>query len=204
VAGGAPLYLSNWAAIGGPQPSVRVDQWDIDNTANPAAHLNPRPADGTFLNTSTGHVYRVAGGAPFAVSSWGLFGGVQPFVTIDQWDLSNVANPAAHLNAVPSDGTVVQGLPSRSYWIFSAGLREPIGALATAVVVDDYGVAAFSQHKSSPGQPTANGNVEAAKEHGPAQLTRRQRLAKALKSCRHVRNHHKRHLCEAKARRRYR
>ena len=151
VAGGAPLYVSNWAAIGGARSVVGIDQWDLDNTSNPAAHLRAYPADGTFLNTSAGHVYRIAGGAPFAVSSWSLFGGVQPYVTVDQWDIDNITNPAAHLNTAPVDGTVVEGLPSNSYWSFSAGLRSPVSATATAVRVDDRGLAVFPLKASGTG-----------------------------------------------------
>ena len=49
IAGGASLYVSTWSAVGGPQPTVAVDQWDVDNTSNPAAHLLGYPADGTLI-----------------------------------------------------------------------------------------------------------------------------------------------------------
>ena len=151
VAGGAPLYVSNWAAIGGPQPVVSIDQWDIANSTNPAAHLNPVPANGTFINTSTGNVYRIAGGAPFAVSSWSVFGGEQPYVTVDEWDIDNITNPAAHLDATPISGTIVEGLPSDSYWSFSGGYRSSMGANPAAVGVDDVGLASFPLQPSSAG-----------------------------------------------------
>jgi hypothetical protein len=122
---------------------VRIDQWDIANVSNPAAHLNPVPANGTFLTTTTGRVYRVAGGAPFGVTSWSVFGGVRPSVTVDQWDVSNVSSPAAHLNAKPLDGTIVEGLPSRASWVFAGGRRKLTSASAAAMQVDDIGLAAF-------------------------------------------------------------
>ena len=144
IAGGAPVYISTWSVYGGaPAGVVSIDYWDLQNITNSAAHLNAVPANGTFLNTSTGAVYRVAGGAPIAVSTWSLFGGVQPYVTIDQWDINNIANPAAHLNAKPANGTLVEGLPSRSYWSFSGGRRRPAGASGAAVKVDDVGLGAF-------------------------------------------------------------
>jgi hypothetical protein len=141
VAGGAPLLVSNPTLLEGFQP-VQIDHWNIANAGTPAAHLNGVPANGTFLTTATGAVYRVAGGAPFAISSWRPFGGVRPSVTVDQWDLANLSNPAAHLTAAPRDGTVVEGLPSRSYWAFADGTRRLTSAHA-AVQVGDGGLAAF-------------------------------------------------------------
>ncbi|HEX8753209.1 MAG TPA: NlpC/P60 family protein [Solirubrobacterales bacterium] len=143
IAGGAPLYVSNWSAIGGARPSTTVDGWDVANALNPYAHLRPYPADGTFLNSSTGRVYRVAGGAPIPVSTWSVFGGIQPYVTVDQWDMDNEANPVAHLRSAPVDGTVVQGLPSHSFWVFGGSLRSPAPASSTAVAVDDAGLAGY-------------------------------------------------------------
>ena len=166
IAGGAPLYVSNWAAIGGPQPVVGIDEWDVENITNPAAHLNAVPANGTFINTSTGHVYRIAGGAPFAVSSWSVFGGEQPYVTVDEWVIDNASNAAAHLNQMPTDGTVVEGLPSGTYWSFSGGYRRPSGADPAAVGVDDGGLGAFPQPPppggGSSGGAQSGGNESAA------------------------------------------
>ena len=62
---------------------------------------------------------------------------------IDAWDMQNIANPVAHLNAKPSDGTVVEGLPSKTYWSFASGYRSPAAANSAAVPVDDVGLAAF-------------------------------------------------------------
>ncbi len=143
IAGGAPLYVSTWANIGGARPATVVDQWDLDNIANPAAHMNAYPDDGTFINTLPGgRVYRIAGGTPFYVTSWSIYGGPQPTTTVDAWDVDNMANPAAHLRATPLDGTVVEGLPSDSFWSFSDGSRSSVAAQA-AVGVDDASLAAF-------------------------------------------------------------
>jgi hypothetical protein len=143
VAGGAPLFVSEPGLFAGVQP-VTIDHWNIANIGNPLAHLNPVPAKGTFLTTTTGQIFRVAGGAPFALSRWSLFGGVRPSVTIDQWDLANISSPAAHLNAKPFEGTVVEALPSRTYWVFAGGRRRLTSARAAAVQVDDAGLAAFA------------------------------------------------------------
>ena len=118
------------------QPVTVITQQQFDT-------LCPVPSSGTFLMSSTGIPYRVAGGAPVQVTDWGLFGGVQPYVTIDQWDIANPGNPAAHLYAVPATGTVVKGLPSGTYWTFSGGKRKLGGPHAQAVTVDDAGLAVF-------------------------------------------------------------
>ena len=53
--------------------------------------------------------------------TWSIFGGLQPAVTIDQWDLPNITNPLARLRPTPADGTLVEGLPSGTYWTLTAG-----------------------------------------------------------------------------------
>ena len=102
------------------------------------------PANGTFLTTTTGMAYRVAGGAPVALSNWSVFGGVQPSVTIDPWDVENLFNPAAHLLFRPAVGTVVQGLPSGAYWEFGPKNRYLVPATPGAVRVADLGLTQFS------------------------------------------------------------
>ena len=77
------------------------------------------------------------------MTTWSLFGGVQPYVTIDQWAIDNIADPHAHLRRAPADGTVVEGLPSHAFWQFSGGLRHTAVATAGAVTEDDAGLAAF-------------------------------------------------------------
>lgn len=138
IAGGAPLMISSWDAFGGPQPVAVLSPQQFDS-------LNHVPADGTFLMTSTGAIYRVAGGSPLLVSSWSLFGGVKPSVMIDQWDIDNITDPAAHLNAKPSDGTVVEGLPSHTYWGFSGGNRGRLSPTRDAIAVDDAGLGPYVQ-----------------------------------------------------------
>ncbi|MGN6275546.1 MAG: CHAP domain-containing protein [Solirubrobacterales bacterium] len=185
IAGGAPLYVSNWNAIGGARPSTGIDQWDVNHPDNPAAHLREYPQDGTFILTSTGRVYRVAGGAPFYVSSWSVFGGVQPHVGVDQWDVDNTSDPHAHLRPSPLDGTIVQGLPSMQYWSFASGLRSPTTASPTATQVDDVGLAAFPQAATAAPVPSA----------GPGPHTR---------TCRRHRHKHSRHRHHRKGRLRHR
>jgi hypothetical protein len=138
IAGGAPLYVSAWTQFGGPQLVIEI-------SAQEFASLRPYPADGTFVQTTGGSVYRVAGGAPIGVSSWAVFGGVQPDVTIDQWDIDNISSPLSHLLSAPVDGTVVEGLPSDTYWSFGSGLRAATTPTACATQVDDAGLTTFAQ-----------------------------------------------------------
>lgn len=138
IAGGAPLYVSSWSGFGGPQPVELLSPRKF-------SQLPPYPASGTFLTTTTGLVYRIAGGAPILVTDWALFGAVQPSVTVDEWDLQNITNPLAHLRAAPLDGTIVEGLPSMTFWSFKVGTRKPVRPNAAAVGVDDQGLAGFTE-----------------------------------------------------------
>jgi hypothetical protein len=143
VAGGAPMYISDPAAFGAIAPLL-VDQWDIDNVGNPLSHLNTVPANGTFLTTTTGLNYRVAGGAPIGITTWTVFGGAQPSVTIDPWDLANIFNPLARLLYRPAVGTTIEGLPSGAYWRFGPKNRYLVTPTPGAVRVDDRGLKPFS------------------------------------------------------------
>jgi hypothetical protein len=143
IAGGAPLFVSSLAVFGDPQPLL-VDEWNIDNVGNPLSHLNALPSSGTFLTTTTGLTFRVAGGAPLGISNWSVFGGAKPAVTIDPWDVENLFNPAAHLLYRPVIGTVVEGLPSGAYWEFGPKNRYLVAADPGAVRVADHGLVPFS------------------------------------------------------------
>jgi len=143
IAGGAPLYVSDLALFGAVQPTL-VDIWDVQNAGSPGSGLNAAPANGTFLETTTGLNYRVAGGAPIGVTTWKPFGGAQPSVTIDPWDISNVSNPLTRLIWRPTVGTVVEGLPSGAYWEFGPKNRYLVPPNPAAVRVDDRGLVPFS------------------------------------------------------------
>ncbi len=136
IAGGAPLLVTDWSTVGGPQPVTSITEAQLYT-------LPPVPVDGTFLGTEAGAFYRVAGGAALPVSDWSIYGGVQPYVTIDPYDVQNPADPASHLYAHPLDGTVVQGLPSGTYWSFSRGRRVPVAPRSSAVAVSDASLAVY-------------------------------------------------------------
>jgi hypothetical protein len=161
IAGGAPLYASSWTPFGGPQPVTTISAAQFDA-------LNAHPANGTFVQTTTGELFRFAGGAPVAVSSWSVFGSAQPDVVVDQWDIDNAANPLAHVALAPADNTVVEGLPSGAYWAFHSGRRTRSAASASAVGVDDVGLAAFPQ-----GAGATTGTVSGAGGTSPTSNARR-------------------------------
>jgi len=155
IAGGAPLYVSSFSQFGGPQPVSRISPRQF-------AALRPYPIDGTLLTTTSGNVYRIVGGAPFAVTNSALFGSQPPSVMVDQWDLSNLTDPRSHLRSAPLDGTVVEGLPSDSYWAFSGGYRSSVAPTAAAVTVDDNGLAPFAQGASTGGVGSGRTTTHAA------------------------------------------
>jgi Domain of unknown function (DUF1906) len=188
IAGGAPLLVSSWGAVGGPHPVTVISQQQW-------ASLPAVPANGTFLVTSTGKIYRVAGGAPLAIRSWSVFGGIQSYVQVDQWNIDNISNPGAHLNARPANGTVVEGLPSRTYWTFSAGRRERTAATSGAVAVDDAGLAAFRQVQCVVPRLRHMTLAQAARTLKQAQC----RLGKVHRP-RRVRRHHVLHVTTQSAR----
>ncbi len=137
IVGGAPTYVSSWAAFGGPQPVQTISQAQFNALAQ-------YPADGTFVQTAAGTIYRMAGGAPILVSSWSVFGAPQTTELIDPWDLENTSSCLAHVLAAPADGTVVEGLPSDTYWSFASGQRSLVTASPDAVQVDDIGLESFA------------------------------------------------------------
>jgi len=119
VAGGAPVYVGSWAAVGGVRPATLVDQAAVDNPdgASPWNHLRRYPIDGTFVRGIGGDVYRIAGGAPIAVASWTHFGGVQPTTLVDGAAIANGdgAAPWNHLRTTPADGTFLQEPTGKVY-----------------------------------------------------------------------------------------
>jgi len=100
VAGGAPVFVSTWAAFGGPQPFVNITQLTISNagTGSWYNHLSFMPADGTVLSdSSTGQLYVVTGGVP-AVGNVSTLGGT-PFTLVDHTAIVNAGGSGvwAHL-----------------------------------------------------------------------------------------------------------
>jgi uncharacterized protein YciI len=198
VAGGAPLAVSGCAAIGTCDGYVQVDPYDISHLD----HLNAVPSNGTLLRAGVA-VYTVAGGTLFAVSSCAVIGTCDGYVQVDPYDISHLD----HLSAVPADGTLVEGLPSDTFWSFEGGFRSQVPADSTATGVDDVGLAAFpvrsaSDDASSPSS-TATGATSARTSAAAGQSRRRRPLRCHKQSgkkkghgktrCRRVKKHRRRH-----------
>jgi hypothetical protein len=139
IAGGAPLLVNDWTAVGGTQPYTVISQQQFDA-------LNPVPTNGTAFQTDTGAVYLVAGGAPMYVSSTLVFSTPpQPFL-VDQWNLDNVGNPESHLSALPSNGTFLTTTTGQNYRVVGGA---PIavtdwsvfGGVQGSVVIDPWDIA---------------------------------------------------------------
>ena len=113
VAGGAPVYVSTWGAFGGSHRTIDIDPAAVRRAGSGGVynHLRYLPADGTFLRgTRTGAVFRVAGGAPVYVSSWGAFGRAQPTIDVDLAALDRAGSGGVynHLRYRPADGTFLR------------------------------------------------------------------------------------------------
>ena len=126
VVGGAPVVVTSWPAFGGRQPSVKVDDWDIANAGGCGGYcsLSMKPRDGTILRAAeSGQIYVVAGGAPIYVSTWATFGGVQPYVNVNQTAIQNAGLAAwfDHLTFVPADSTMISDSSTGQLYVVTGG-----------------------------------------------------------------------------------
>lgn len=126
MAGGAPVYISTWAAIGGVKPTQYVDRDSILRAGQPGrwSHLAYRPRDGTYLSANgTSDIYRTAGGAPLHVSAYAPLDGNKIPVRVDARSIANGgrADPWAHLDFYPATGTFVTGEPGGRVYRIAAG-----------------------------------------------------------------------------------
>jgi hypothetical protein len=157
-AGGAPLYVSSWANVGGAKPTTLVDQKALENGDGdaPYNHVHTYPANGTFVSVLSGAAYRIAGAAALHISSWTVYGGVQSSTLIDKTAIDNAAGamPWNHLLKLPIDGTLLEGLPSQTFWQLRGGNRLSVsGPQPAAVGVPDDALAQFPI-LSVPGPPS--------------------------------------------------
>ncbi len=180
--GGAPLYISSWADIGGDKPSIRVDQAALETfAAEPWSHVRKTPADGSLVSVRAGgYVYRFAGGAPTYVSSWADIGGSQPSVEVSRSALDAGGEQArpwgGHVNKVPGDGTVVGSSPGGYVYRFIGGApvyvqssadiqNAPVTTVISRSNVDAAGDTAqpwaghMNKYPSDGSLASANGNV---------------------------------------------
>lgn len=105
IAGGAPIYVPEWTALGGdPGNVVAVDIIAVREagSAGPKAHLRHKPADGTVLSAA-GVKYVVKSGAPIARATSATGTAVHPEAIAH----AGGAGVWSHLAAPPS-GTVAE------------------------------------------------------------------------------------------------
>jgi hypothetical protein len=134
IVGGAPLYISDWATVGGPKPTVTIDQAAIDRAGRPGPwrFLQKYPEGIRFLRGQTGQVFTVAGGAIIYVSNPKLLRDtiteegesltvvIEP-ARVDQrvLDRAGGAAPYDNLLYTPRDGTILFGLTGGPFGIGS-------------------------------------------------------------------------------------
>lgn len=111
VAGGAPVYVSDWAAVGGdPGTAVRVDIAAIEQAGGegPWAHLRFQPIDGTVLRAGA-RTYKVLAGAPVkqVVSQAGT--AVDPAAIANAGQPGRWSHLAAPAGVSPTPGTSQTG-----------------------------------------------------------------------------------------------
>ncbi len=149
VAGGAPLYVSSWDAIGGPQPAISVDDAAIDHAGDgaPWDHLRATPTDMFIRGHVDGSVFRVVSGHPYYVPSWDPYGGSQPFVDVDGWAIEHCdhlnCNPFGFLDSAKDAGDRVR----LSGWAMDPNTTDSIGV---HVYIDDKYAGAGSADRSRP------------------------------------------------------
>jgi len=126
IAGGAPIYLHAWSAVGGQHPSVVVDAAAVANAGHSGdwSHLRATPADGTYLTASgSGQVFRTVGGAPVYVASWAHFGGSRPSTLVDAAAVSMAGHPGiwSHLRRIVPDGTFIRSTTGGEVYRIAGG-----------------------------------------------------------------------------------
>lgn len=110
IAGGAPVYVSSWAHLGGEKPVRALSAAEFNG-------LRTHPVDGTLISgQAPGHaehgtVYVIAGGAPIYVTSFDHVGKNQPVTNVSLAAIHNSGGTGVwnHLRRRPADGTVVSG-----------------------------------------------------------------------------------------------
>lgn len=126
IAGGAPIYLSSWTAVGGVHPVEAVDAESITHAGFPGrwSHLRAHPANGTYLSANgTNAIFRAAGGAPLYVASYAPLDGVKVPVQIDIEAINHggQAGRWAHLAFYPADGSFIRGMPGGRVYRIAGG-----------------------------------------------------------------------------------
>jgi hypothetical protein len=121
MVGGAPLYVSAWAAVGGGKPYTTVTTAQFDS-------LSQYPANGSAVYEASGPLkgtgYVFVGGAPLVVTNWANVG--KPQITgVDPAALNTFAasGPYSHVRQYPLNGTAIyeESGPSKGTGFVFAG-----------------------------------------------------------------------------------
>jgi hypothetical protein len=94
VVGGAPIYVSSWASVGGPKATTLVAQDTIDRAGSSSSYvaLNFHPTT-SYASTrdSAGVVraYKIVNGWAYRIRSWDQVGGPKATVRIDGAAIAN-------------------------------------------------------------------------------------------------------------------
>jgi hypothetical protein len=131
VAGGAPLPV---ASAGG---GVIIDNRTLltAGTATPSQpHLRATPDERTLL-VAGGTYYRIAGEAAVALTDCSVIGGCDGAVPVDPATIASLGG--GRLRALPKDGTVLRGLPSKRLWEIVGGHRRETFIAVDGIDVDD-------------------------------------------------------------------
>jgi len=183
-------------------------------------------ANGTFVRIADGPraglIARAAGGALLGLTSCVPLEGCPGQVNVAE----NAFTYYTAEHRQPANGTLVEGVPSDTYWLFTNGEREPASAGSGAVAIDDGGLAFYPIRAPSSDNPGAGstgtgttltsststgggsttsspGDGGVLANHTAKRLTRAQKLTKAIRACDKLRSKQKREACIAAAERRY-
>ena len=150
-AGGAPLWLPSCEEAAC-SSAVLVDGAPFDRLGTVTIgqpHMRRVPQNGTYLELGAAERFRVAGGAALRVTDCTVLDGAcqgavgVPLGTLQQPERS-------HLRAVPEDGTVLKGLPSRTLWAMREGVAVAADGGDGAVGLNDATVGALRPAAPAP------------------------------------------------------
>jgi surface antigen len=108
VVGGAPVYISSWAEVGGVQPSVKVSDANIAAAGEKSGvmkHLADHPRTPVFVTALPSKtVYQIVGGAATAVTDSATLATANATITIGDDDIAQAGaaptSPFSHLRGV--------------------------------------------------------------------------------------------------------
>ncbi len=86
IAGGAPIYVTGWANVGGVRPYTVIDPAAVRYAGVGGAwsHLSWYPTTPTYVQgIGSTAVHQVVNGVPTFLRSWSLVGGVKPVTLVD-------------------------------------------------------------------------------------------------------------------------